>query len=116
MDGDDGRTAVQNRGVEMREMHEVEFFFFEDAKEFCLFGQRIMRGVDQDFFHSAFFTGGRGEVGKFRFVEKQYIFVLRVRAEKIFREFINIPADAGKTGGVHSAVDADAHWGSGMRR
>ena len=106
MDGDDGWFVVKNWGVEVGEMHQVEFFFVELVEKNCLFGEGIVRGVDDDFFDA---RGGRVESGEFWFVEKEHVFIFVIHAKKIFGQFVNVTADAGETGGVHSAVDADFH-------
>jgi hypothetical protein len=70
-----------------------------------------MAGVHQDFGDAAVW---RRESGIFGFVKEENVFVFVIDLEKIFGQLKNVAADAGESGGVHSAVYADAH-GEGVR-
>jgi hypothetical protein len=75
-------------------------------QKFGLFRERVVRRIDKHFFH---LVVGRRKMREFGLVKKEHVFIFAIEPENIFGQFVNIPADARKTRGVHSAVDADLH-------
>ena len=112
VNGHDRWPAVKKRRVEMGEMHQIEMLLVKEFEEFCLLAEGVMAGVHEDFGDAAVW---RRESGIFGFVKEENVFVFVIDLEKIFGQLKNVAADAGESGGVHSAVYADAH-GGGLTR
>ena len=67
-----------------------------------------MAGIDENFGNTAVRLC---ESRIFGFVEEEDVVVFLVDLKKVFGQLKNVAADAGESGGVHSAVYADAHGG-----
>lgn len=110
MNCDDRGASIKNRRVKMCEVHEVQFGVVEFSQEANLLSERVVWRVDEDFGDARI---RRCEGGEFGFIEKEHVFVVVIVPKKMLSEFVNITADAGEAGRVHSAVDADAHGSGG---
>ncbi len=104
VDGDDGGAVIKDRCVKMGEVHEVQALFIEGMEKVELFFEGVVVGIGESFLDSWVWWG---EFFVFGMVEKKDVMVFGIQTEKIFGEFVNVAADAGEFGRVHSAVDAD---------
>src|SRR5581483_2395218 len=90
----------------MGEMHQIKFGVIEFIEKNRLFLQGVMRCIDENFVNSGVW---RGESFKFGAVEEENVLILAINLKKMIGQLMGIATNAGKTGGIHSAIDADAH-------
>lgn len=106
VDCDDAWSEVEDWRIEIRKMHEIEFFSVEYPEKFCLFAIRIVFCIDEHFFEFWIFRDIERILG---FVHKKHILIFCVVFFEIIHEFVRNATDTSKSRGEHATVDSDFH-------
>lgn len=106
VDRDDKRVLIKNGSIEVRKVHQVQFFLLYPAPKAELFANRIVGKISQDLLKPG--TRRLKTVKSFLSHEED-VFVLLVQFCQMLNQLRSISSDPGKGSPVHACINANLH-------